>query len=97
MNASIFNFFDEIISFKKDCVNKKTKNKLVKNTLTSYVTAKDYFESYLCYIKCHNGRGDVLEGVCRKLLAHKKAATSHNACNCFIIYVEHIGIEPMTF
>ncbi|MBN1414847.1 MAG: tyrosine-type recombinase/integrase [Bacteroidales bacterium] len=46
-NASIFTYFDDFIGHKMKVVNKWTKNRLVKPTLTSYATAKRLFEEYL--------------------------------------------------
>lgn len=46
-NANIFKYFDEFVESKKKVVNKRTKNRLVKATITSYESAKKYFIEYL--------------------------------------------------
>jgi integrase len=46
-NASIFDYFPEFIESKKKTINRNTKNRLVKPTLTSYESAKKFFEGYL--------------------------------------------------
>jgi integrase len=45
--ASIFLFFDEFIENKQNSINNKTKNKLSKPTITAYLKAREYFETYL--------------------------------------------------
>jgi integrase len=46
-NASIFDYFDDYIEIKKKAINKRTKSRLVKPTITSYESAKSYFEKFL--------------------------------------------------
>ncbi|HDJ33234.1 MAG TPA: hypothetical protein ENF21_03940 [Bacteroidetes bacterium] len=45
--TSILSYFDEFIAYKKNSSNKKTRNKLVKTTITSYLSAGEYFKRYL--------------------------------------------------
>lgn len=44
--ASIFDYKDEFIEYKKDKTNKRTKSKLAKNTISGYITAINYFQEY---------------------------------------------------
>ncbi len=45
--ASIFDYKDEFLELKTGRVNKKTKNRLTKSTLSGYRTALKYFEEFL--------------------------------------------------
>ncbi len=47
VSDSMFNYFDDFLEWKKTAVNKRTKGRLVKSTITSYKSAKRLFEEYL--------------------------------------------------
>ena len=71
-NASIFDYFDDFIESKKKTFNKRTKGKLVKSTVTSYISAKNYFEKFLI----------------KKRIAPHPSSINRQVLDDFYVYIE---------
>lgn len=50
-DGNIFDYFDRFIKYKSNTTNDRTNKKLVKQTVTSYRTAKNHFEKFLIHSK----------------------------------------------
>ena len=101
MNASIFDYKDEFINYKKVSKNKLTNKILTKSTISGYLTALKYFEEF--FIKHHipqhpsqitdstlNGLYDYLSG------SHNYRVKIHNKVKGFIkflIQVKNMNID----
>src|SRR5664280_1577737 len=60
-NASIFDYKADFLSFKRDTTNKKTKKKLSRSTISGYMTALKYFESYMVKEKISSHPSQITE------------------------------------
>lgn len=93
--ASVFTFFNDFISYKKESKNKRTKKDLVKNTITSYITAGDYFQKYLEKERLTGHPSEINESVLDNFYyfvkgKHNYRCKLHCKVKAFIRYVDEV-------
>jgi hypothetical protein len=100
--ASVFTFFDDFIAYKQNSSNNKTRNKLVKNTITSYRTAGDYFKKYLENKKLTGHPSEINKTVLDDFYhfvngKHNYRVKLHTKVKAFIRYVDdekNVNVDP---
>lgn len=102
LSASIFTYVPEFLDCKSSKINKKTKRKLSKSTLSGYTTAIKYFEDYMKKKKLSPHPTMITEEVLDGYYAfikgsHNYKCKLHTKAKGFIIYVseeKQISIDP---
>jgi len=100
--TSILSYFDEFIAYKKNSSNKKTRNKLVKTTITSYLTAGEYFRRYLEKKKLTGHPSEINKTVLDNFYhfikgKHNYRVKLHTKVKAFIRFVEEVkrvNVDP---
>lgn len=99
LNASIFDYKEDFLEYKKDKTNKKIKKKLCKSTLSGYRTALKYFEEYLSKRKISPHPSQMSETVLNNYYnfingAHNYKVKLHTKVKGFIKYLETVKQLP---
>jgi site-specific recombinase XerD len=100
--ASIFDYQEDFLSFKRDKINKKLRKQLSKSTVSSYITALKYFEKYLVKEKISSHPSQITEAVMDKFYTFMKGSNNykvklHTKIKGFLKYLEsekRIQIDP---
>lgn len=100
--TSILSYFDDFITHKKNSSNKRTRNKLVKTTITSYLTAGEYFKKYLIKKKLSGHPSEINKEVLDSFYhfingKHNYRVKLHTKVKAFIRYVDEVkrvNVDP---
>lgn len=100
--ASIFDYTDEFIEYKKDKTNKRTKSKLAKNTISGYATALQYFKNFLAKKRINPHPSSLTEDVMNNYYdyidgSHNYKVKLHTKVKGFIKFLEvkkKLQIDP---
>lgn len=98
--ASIFDYNDEFLEYKKEKVNNKTKTRLTKSTLSGYRTALKYFEEFLMKKRISPHPTLITETVLNNFYTyipgeHNYKVKLHTKLKGFIKYLETVKRLPV--
>lgn len=98
--ASIFDYKEDFLSFKRDKINKKIKKRISKSTVSSYMTALKYFEKYLVREKLSSHPSQITEAVMDKFYGFIEGSNNyrvklHTKIKGFIKYLETEKLLPV--